>query len=317
MGKIKKFKGGFDLFVTEDEKLLVTSNSRNQVYVYDLETGKLKLQAKTVSNVSKKAISPDKELLAAKNTKGQIALISMATGEEIGRDAMEFREGNQMIFTPDSKAVLDFDWDGRTMVLECKTLQHKILDGPTERGKKVLPRIAHMQYDRYSNQIYKFVADDWGNSKGRIMASPADSENISYKVVQEFPDVLPDRLYGLSLCRQNNYYLDLRNKEIVVTDKQFAESDRIPLPAQIKESKNLIKKVWVSPCEKYCFINMMKHYDTDESKEESMPLSFLFDLDTMELVQDFDYDYVSDFTMIDEGRKFLLATWQGTYMGEV
>lgn len=41
MGKIKKFKGGFDLFVTEDEKLLVTSNSRNQVYVYDLETGKL------------------------------------------------------------------------------------------------------------------------------------------------------------------------------------------------------------------------------------------------------------------------------------
>ena len=99
MGKIKKFKGGFDLFVTEDEKLLVTSNSRNQVYVYDLETGKLKLQAKTVSNVSKKAISPDKELLAAKNTKGQIALISMATGEEIGRDAMEFREGNQMIFT--------------------------------------------------------------------------------------------------------------------------------------------------------------------------------------------------------------------------
>ena len=62
---------------------------------------------------------------------------------------------------------------------------------------------------------------------------------------------------------------------------------------------------------------MMKHFDTDESKEESMPLSFLFNLDTMELVQDFDYDYVSDFTMIDEDRKFLLATWQGTYMGDV
>ena len=41
MGKIKKFKGGFDLFVTEDEKLLVTSNSRNQVYVYDLEASKV------------------------------------------------------------------------------------------------------------------------------------------------------------------------------------------------------------------------------------------------------------------------------------
>ena len=147
MGKIKKFKGGFDLFVTEDEKLLVTSNSRNQVYVYDLETGKLKLQAKTVSNVSKKAISLNKELLAAKNTKGQIALISMTTGEEIGRDSMEFREGNQMIFTPDSKAVLDFDWDGRTMLLDCKTIRHRIMDGPAERGKKVLPRVDYMQYD--------------------------------------------------------------------------------------------------------------------------------------------------------------------------
>lgn len=98
MGKIKKLKGGFDLFVTEDEKLLVTSNSRNQVYVYDLETGKLNLQAKTVSNVSKKAISLNKELLAAKNTKGQIALISMTTGEEIGRDSMEFREGNHYLY---------------------------------------------------------------------------------------------------------------------------------------------------------------------------------------------------------------------------
>lgn len=58
MGKIKKLKGGFDLFVTEDEKLLVTSNNRNLVYVYDLETG-----------------------------------------EEIGKNTMECREGEQMTST--------------------------------------------------------------------------------------------------------------------------------------------------------------------------------------------------------------------------
>lgn len=79
MGKIKKLKGGFNIFVTEDEKLLVTSSSRNSVYVYDLEMGKLKIHTKTISNVSKNAISPDNSLLATKNTRGQIALISMET----------------------------------------------------------------------------------------------------------------------------------------------------------------------------------------------------------------------------------------------
>ena len=320
MGKIKKLKGGFDLFVTEDEKLLVTSNSRNAVYVYDLETGKLKLQVKTVSNVSEKAISPDKSLLAAKNTQGHIAIISMETGEEIGRSNMKWCEGEQMTFTADSKAILDFDWDGRTMLLDCDTKMYKILDGPKEKGEKVLPRVSHIKYDRYSNQIYKFVADEWGNSKGRIMASPADPENISFEVVQEFPDVLPDHLEGISLCKTNNYYLDKKNKDLVVTDKQFAEVRRISLPESVKESKLWPDKMWVSPCEQYVFIDMGRQYDPDDfagTFHDAKPLSYLFKLDTMELVQEFDYDYISDFTMIDEDKKFILSTWQGSYIGEI
>lgn len=320
MGKIKKFKGGHTLFVTEDEKLLVTSNSRNIVYVYDLETGKLKLQVRTVSNVSKKAISPDKSLLAAKNTQGEIALISMETGDEIGRNHMEWCEGRQLIFTADGQAVLDFDWDGRTMLLDCGTMRHEILDGPRQRGVKELPRVAYMQYDRYSKQIYKFVADEWGDSKGRILDSAADPENISYEVIQEFPNVLPDHLEGISLCKVHNYYMDQKSKEIVVADKKFGEVSRIPLPAQITESRHRPNKMWVSPCEQYVFIDMGRQYDPDDfagTFHDAQSLSYLFKLDTMEVVQEFDYEDVSDFTMIEEDRKFILATWQGTYMGEV
>ena len=136
MGKLKKLKGGMDLYVTEDEKLLVNSNSRNGVYVYDTDTMKQVFQTKTVSYVAQKAISPDKKLLAAKNTSGQMALISMKTGEEICRCDMAKSEGYKFTFTPDSKAVLDFDWDGRTMLLNAKGA-FKILDGPQPAKKMI------------------------------------------------------------------------------------------------------------------------------------------------------------------------------------
>lgn len=320
MGKIKKLKGGFDLFVTEDDALLVTSSSRNSVYIYDLETLKLKMQIKTVSNVSKMAISSDKKLLAAKNTQGHIAIISMETGEEIFRTNMKQREGKQMTFTADSKKVLDFDRDGRTMLLDCEASKNKILDGPHECNVKVLPRVAHMQYDRNSNQIYKFVADEWGNSKGRIMASLADPESIVYEVIQEFNDVIPDHLKGISLCKIHNYYVDMKNMELVMTDKQFAAVKRISLPVQVAESKISLKKIWVSPHEQYLFIDMGRQYDPDDFSgtfDDAKSLSYLFKMDTMELMQEFEYDYVSDFTMIDADKKFIISTWQGTYIGEV
>lgn len=319
MRKIKKIKGGFSLFVTEDEKYLVTTNSRNSVYVYDLKTRKLKFQTKTLSNVSKKVISPDRKVLAVKNTRGHMALILMETGEEIGRTKMEEREGKQMTFTSDGKFVIDFDRDGRTMILNCETMSHEILDGPSKRYVSELPRVAHMQYDRYSNQIYKIIADSFGCSAGRIMVSSLDPNNIDYKVIREFPDKIPDFLYGFSLCKAHNYYVDKQTKEFVVTDKQFKEVKRIKLPKQIDKDNSQIYKMWVSPCERYIFIIML-HYDINEftqKKDNFLHFSYLFDLDTMELVQEFDYPYTSDFTMINEDKTFIISTWEGTYIGDI
>lgn len=320
MAKIKKIKGGFTPCVSEDEKLMATTNSRNVVYVYDLENFKLILQVKTVSNVSKVAISPDKKLLAAKNTQGQIAIISMETGEELCRNNMKSREGNQMTFTEDNKALLDFDWDGRTMLLDCETFEYDILDGPTESGVKKLPRVSHMQYDKNSNKIYKFIADGLGNSPGRVMATDAVVTNIDYKLIQEFPEKLPNHLANISMCKIHNYYVNKKNKEVVMTDKQFSEVKRFSLPIQVMESKHLPSSVWISPCEKFMFVDMGRQYDPDDFNgtfNDAKSLSYLFRLDTMELAQEFDYEYFSSFTMIDDDKRFVVATWQGTYIGEV
>lgn len=212
--KTKKLKGGYRLFITDDEKLLVTLSSRNTVYVYDLAVGKLQHQLRTVNNVSCTAVSKDKQCLAVKNTSGTIALFSLVTGEEICRNVMECREGEPMTFTPDGSGLLDFDWDGRTMFLDCSTAKHCILDGPESGERNKLPRTAYIQYDTYSNQIYKFMADEYGNSSGKIFASPADMENIAFEVIQEYADTLPDSMGGISLCRMHNYYMDIRKKAV-------------------------------------------------------------------------------------------------------
>lgn len=88
---------------------------------------------------------------------------------------------------------------------------------------------------------------------------------------------------------------------------------------QVTESRISPRKIWVSPCEQYVFIDMGRQYDPDNFSgtfNDAKSLSYLFKLDTKELVQEFDYKYVSDFTMIDEDKRFILATWQGTYIGE-
>ena len=168
--------------------------------------------------------------------------------------------------------------------------------------------------------LYEKVDKDSGNSKGRIMASFANPENIVYEVIQEFPDAIPDQLKGISLCKTHNYYVDMKNMELIMADKQFAEVKRFSFPAHVKEAKKWPSKVWVSPCEQYVFIDMGNQYDPDDfagTYDAAKSVSYLLKIYTMELVQEFDYECVSDFTMINEDKKFIISTWQGTYVGEV
>ena len=318
MGLIKKLNGGFSISVSADETLLATSNSRNTVYVYDLNSRKRILQVKTVSNVHYKAFSPDNRLLAAKNTSGHMALISIDSDEELFRNKMMEREGYPMTFSEDGRFILDLDWSGRTMCLDCEHNELTILEDHPQRE---LPRISYMKFDRFSNQVYKFVADEFGNSKGVIMTSPANVDRINYKTVRIFNDVLPDHIRGgLSFCREHNYYIELDKNEIVVVDKNYKEIGRIQFPSEVSTLTNYrASRVFISPCERYAFFLMTYNRNIHNIKEavNQPDLSYLYDLTTMELIQVFDYKYISDFTMIEEDSKYVIATWQGSYLYEI
>lgn len=304
MGKVKKIKGGaYDMFVSEDGKLVTTHNIRNGVYVYDIETAKPVLSVKTVSNVSLSVVSPDKKILAAKNTSGHLALISMETGEEICRNKMSDHEGYMMTFTEDSKYVIDFDWQGRTMLLDTEN-NFKILDDIIP-GEYSYPPYAYLHYDRYSRSIYKLVDRGRGFKTAVAMISPADKDNISYNVIKEFKGAAPSHLKGISFCKEHIYYLDLNNRQIVVADKEFNEVNRIKMPFKGDEIYNHFGQMWVSPCEKYVYFYL---YGS---------MSGLFDLESMKLIKEFGYFNVTDFKMVNEDTRFIISTWYESYIEEI
>ena len=297
---IKKLKGGNSIYVTDDEKHLVCSNTRNSVYVHDLNTFKTVFQTKTVSNVAYYAISPDGKTLAAKNTSGEIALINMETGEEILRNKMQKSEGYPLTFTRDSKYVLDFDWDGRTMLLgfdnQCKVMDDTLRE---DMGESV----GYLQYDRFENAVYKRVKGGYV-SLDTAYISPA-GKNIKYKKLCTLIDRFPDRVRGLSICREKIYYITRERDFMVVCDKEFKELERIPLPPVVKDRQNYFQRAWVSPEEKYVCFKMAE------------PYILIYDLKTMELVKALKYDFVCDFTMIENDTRFILGTWEGAYVGSI
>ena len=304
MAKDREISGwSWDLFISDDEKLLAMSNGRNGIYVYDLETLKPVLKTKTVSYVGYVAVSPDRKRVAAKNTSGLLALLSMETGEEICRNKMAESEGYLMTFTDDSKYVLDLDHWGRTMLLDTENHFSMLDEGFQDKDGNTL--FSYLHYDRFSRNIYKIVDRGHGYKCAAAMVTPAHKDHISYKVIREFQGPAPNHLMGISFCKEKNYYLTSDKKQIVATDKNFQEIERIPLPFKDEEAYRYIRKIWVSPGEKYAFISMG---GTD---------SALFELSSMKMVREFEYDSIADFKMIEDDRRYIISTWNGTYIGEM
>lgn len=305
MGKIKNLRGGNTLFVSGDGNTLAGFSSQNIAYVYDLSGNSVELIFKvrtTIRYLQRVVVSPDRKLLAAKSTTGEIAVFSLESGEEKLRIKTNEMDGYEMYFTGDSRSILDL---GRNRIKLIDIGKQKInyLDDEIKPIAKLCPRVWRIALDGYSKQIYRFIQTE-SDFKGELQISSSDPGRISFQVVQEAPYLLPDTLKGISLCKERNYF---RNKTcIVVSDKQFNEIGKIALPSEF-ENYPPLRKFYVSPCEKYILFDFMK----------ASGLSYLYELETMKEVQKFEYPYVCDFTMVKDDTTFVISTWKGSFIGEV
>ncbi len=112
----------------------------------------------------------------------------------------------------------------------------------------------------------------------------------------------PGLLDCISLCKLRNYYKD--GGSIVVTDKDFNELERSPLPARFDGCNTNLVKMWISPGEKYGFF-------------ACQGMSILFDLAKRRTVREFDYDFIDEFTMVNDDTTFIISTWDGSYIGNI
>ena len=313
MSKDKKISGCFEPFITEDESLIATF-SRNSIFVYSLETKKQIQKFKSLSNISFVAISPDKNLVAVKNTSGTIALHSLETGEELLKNPMTKTEGEQFYFTKDSKNIIDIDWGGKILLFDCTDGSSKILD-----NTKPLIRCDGIQIDKYNKIIYRFMRKTIGYSSGIIQAYYIDEENLNpesvqFKTVNAIEENSLIGKWPICFCKNHNYYYDGEN--VIKTDKDFKVLSQISF-----NKKKGIQKLWISNNENYMFVDYGHLCDitTTPLKEikETPNLSQLINLKSMEIVKDFDYPYISDFNMINEEKNYIISTWNGTFLGEL
>ena len=317
MTKDKKFSGDC-VFINDDESLFATV-SRNSVYVHSIETRKTIFKTKSLSNLDCAAVSPDKNLLAVKNTSGTLALYDMKSGEELCRDDMERTEGEPMFFTSSGKHIIDLDWGGRTMHFDCDTKSHTLLD-----NTRPLFRCDFIQYDRFTKKIYRFMANGLGYGPGIVQSATIDEnhlspEDVAYETVRDFKKELPDHTHGLSFCKKHNYWYDFKEGKIIKCGKDFKKLGSLNLPET--NSVTEAKKIWVSPDEKYLFVDYGKQCDIEKTRVSEIKLapslSALYDMRTLKTVKEFSYDYVSNFTMYNDDRCYIIGTWSGSFLGEM
>jgi len=304
MGKIKKLRGGNKLFVSGDENILAGFSSQNIAYVYDLASNSSEpvFKIRTIRHLQCVAVSPDRKLLAAKSTTGEIAVFFLESGEELFRIKTKEMDGYDMCFTEDSRSILDLG-SSRIKLIDIESRQVTYLDDEIKPVVKHCPRVWRIALDRYSKQIYRFIETD-NEYSGELQISSSEPARISFMVAREAPYLLPQHLKGFSLCKERNFYWS--GNQIAVTDKQFNDIGKIELPAELVESKPLLH-FYVSPCEKYILFDLKR----------VSGLSYLYELETMKMVHKFEYPYICDFTMVKDDTVFVISTWQGSFIGEV
>lgn len=57
-------------------------------------------------------------------------------------------------------------------------------------------------------------------------------------------------------------------------------------------------------------------YVYEESEEDDSYYAILYDLSTMDRIETFEMESVSNFRTYDEDCKFVISTWEGSFLGE-
>lgn len=122
---IQKFKQAYTTTVSEDGNLIAITGGSTFVYNKKYE---IIFRCKPFSNTNSVIISKNNSMIAFKNTSGEISIWSLHSKEKIKNIAMEKNEGENILFSPDNKYIIDADWSGNIMLIDINTLTYSIIE---------------------------------------------------------------------------------------------------------------------------------------------------------------------------------------------
>ncbi|NMM65908.1 hypothetical protein HBE96_25355 [Clostridium sp. P21] len=297
---MKKLKGGYKITVNEEKKLIFTF-SRNTVYVTDMENYKFLYKYKTISHISSVAVNVCADRFAVKNTSGKIAVFSFPKGELLGESEMEYEEGEEIYFMEDGKNILDTDWNGKIMMLNTDTFEHKVLydfeNKPINQGRRV-----DLYFDKYEKKV---IATELLTKR---VYSANLSEQLVFRELEVDSVVKFSQICELVICSTCYLQYGVIPKDgyyMVVLDKNFRMKS--------KKKYDGIKMMRLSENEKYMFIKVSDEIDEFKLKDKGL----LYNCETEELIKEYEMDYISDVEFVGNNKEIIIATWQGTVMDKL
>jgi WD40 repeat protein len=222
---LKKIKGGSSLAINNDESLIYTI-ARGNIMVYNTKDFNQSRKIKALSNINSIAISNDNKLIAAKNTSGKIAVLTVDDWLIINKYQMEKNEGSNCIFTSDNNYIVDADCEGNIMLVDLKKQKYYIvlkIRGFMINGITYNPKTEEFIFffiRKYFDEIHfsegEFISVVWKH--------PFEENNY---LVFELPNKM--EIFGKMVYNEknNNYIAADKNGTIFIFDNYFNIIDKI------------------------------------------------------------------------------------------
>lgn len=226
METIKKLTHAIGLTISNDEKLAFLFH--RMAVLYDAENFSEIWSFKVPQYTSNAAISNNNKLLATKNVFGRISLWSIESKKLIKNFPMKRVEGENILFSPDDRYLVDADFNGNIMVINIADLSFQVIktyDDCMINGISFNEKTAEFIFTFLEKFTIKNMHSERNNKHVVIWKYPFKENNpLQYLLPEEVGRFSPIK----KISNSDNYY-SYNEKELIILDNRFEIKSRAPL----------------------------------------------------------------------------------------
>ncbi len=295
MKTIKKLTHAIGLTISNDEKLAFLFH--RMAVLYDAENFSEIWSFKVPQYTNNAAISNNNKLLATKNVFGRISLWDIESKKLIKNFLMKRVEGENILFSPDDRYLVDADFNGNIMVINIADLSFQVIktyDDCMINGISFNEKTGEFIFTFLEKFTIKNMHSERNKKYVVIWKYPFKENNpLQYLLPEEVGRFSPIK----EISNRDNYY-SYNEKELILLDNRFEIKSRAPLKVDYA-----FKPVLCSNEGKY--IASVKHGIN------------LYCLNSLDFIANYFVKGALDAAFIDGDKKMIVAGRNGSYILEI